>query len=219
MVLSKIARDKGFDKRPDVKEQIDLLSNDFLAAEYLKKDIVEKIDVSENDMQLYYKAHQEEFTTPEMVRVRHILIKVDKSASEGAKKEAKERAEGVLKRIKAGEDFAKLASELSDDPGSKENGGDLGFFQRGKMAPDFEKAAFSLNPGEVSGVDETPFGFHIIRGEEKKDAVIKPYDKVKDNIKEKVRAEFKKARAEEFVKKAMEDAGAEVNLEPFLPKK
>ncbi len=219
MVLSKIARDKGFDKRPDVKEQIGLLSNDLLATEYLKKEIVEKIDVSENDIQLYYKAHQEEFTTPEMVRARHILIKVDKSASEDAKKKAKEKAEGILKRIKSGEDFAKLASELSDDPGSKENGGDLGFFPKGKMVPNFEKAAFALKPGEMSSIVETPFGFHIIKVEEKKEAVIEPYDKVKDKVREKVRAEFKKRRVEEFVQKAMKDAGAEVNLEPFLPKK
>lgn len=219
MVISKIARDRGFDKRADVKEQLNLLSNDFLASDYLKKEVVDKIAVTEDDMRLYYKMHQEDFKTPEMVRARHILIKVDKSASEENKKKAREKAESVLKRIESGEDFAKLASELSDDPGSKKNGGDLGFFPRGKMAPDFEKAAFSLKPGAVSGIVESPYGFHIIKDEEKKDAVMEPYDKVKDKVRGKVLAEFKKARVDEFVQKAMKDAGAEVNLEPLSPKK
>lgn len=219
MVIAKIARDTGFDRRPDIKEQLDLLSNDFLASEYLKEEVIGKMEVSENDMQLYYKAHKEEFMTPEMVRARHILIKVDKSASEEAKKKAKEKAEEVLKRIKAGEDFAKLASEFSDDRGSKEKGGDLGFFPKGRMTSDFEKVAFSLKPGEVSDVVDTPYGFHIIKVEEKKEAAIESYDKVKNKVREKLLAEFKKPRIDEFVKKAMQDAGVEMNLKPFLPDK
>lgn len=217
MVISKIARDKGFDRRADIKEQLELLSNDFLASEYLKKEVIGKMTFSESDMQLYYKTHQEEFKTPEMVRARHILIRVDKSVSEEAKKKAKEKAEQVLKRLRAGEDFAKLASEFSEDPSSKTKGGDLGFFPRGKMVPDFEKVVFSLKPGEISDVFETPFGFHVIKVEEKKEAAIEPYDK--DKVKEKMIAEFKKARVDEFVEKAMKDGGVKMNLEAFLPKK
>jgi peptidyl-prolyl cis-trans isomerase C len=219
VVLSKMARDNGFDKRADIKEQLEMLSNDFLAAEYLKKEVVEKIGVIEDDMKLYYKLHQEEFKTPEMVRARHILIKVDKSASVEDKDKAKEKLEGILKRIKAGEDFAKLATEASDDPGSKIKGGDLGFFPKGRMVPPFEQAAFSLKPGEISEIVETPFGFHIIKVEERKDAVLEPYNKVKDKVKEKVFADFRKSRVDEFVERAMKDAGVEMNLEPFLPKK
>jgi peptidyl-prolyl cis-trans isomerase C len=219
MVLSKIARESGFDKDDDIKKQIDLLVNDFLASEYLKKEVIAKINVTEKDMQLYYKVHQEEFKTPEMVRARHILIKVDKSASEEDKKNAKEKAEEILKRIKSGEDFAKLASEFSDDSGSKKKGGDLGFFSKGKMVPAFEKVAFSLKPGEVSDIVETPFGFHIIKVEEKKESILEPYEKVKDKVKDNVFAEFRKAKVEEFVEKAIKDAGVKLNLEPFMPKK
>lgn len=219
MVLSKIAKDNGFDKRPDIKEQIDLMTNDLLASQYLMKEVVGKINVTEDDINLYYRAHQEEFRTPEMVRARHILIKVDKNASEEDKKKAKEKAEDILKRIKAGEDFVKLASELSDDPGSKSKGGDLGFFPKGRMVPDFEKVAFSLKPNEVSDIVETPFGFHIIKVEEKKESVQEPLEKVKDKVKDKVFADFRKAKVDEFVEKAMKDAGVELNLEPFMPKK
>lgn len=219
MVISKIARDKGFDKRADIKEQIVLLSNDFLASEYLTKEVVDKIKVTEDDMKLYYKMHNDELKTPEMVRARHILVMVDKSASEDAKKKAKEKAESILKRAMAGEDFAKLASESSDDPGTKAKGGDLGFFPKGRMIPEFEKAVFALKPGEVSGIVESQFGFHIIKVEEKKEPVLEPYDKIKDKVRENVFNDFKKARVDEFVNKAMKDAGVELNLDTFLPKK
>lgn len=219
MVLSKIAKDNGFDKRPEIKEQIELMTNDLLASQYLLKEVVGKINVTDDDINLYYKAHQEEFRTPEMVRARHILIKVDKSASNDDKAKARSKAEDILKRIKAGEDFAKLASEFSEDPGSKNKGGDLGFFPKGRMVPDFEKVAFSLKPGEVSDIVETPFGFHIIKVEEKKESIQEPLEKVKDKVKEKVFADFRKAKVDEFVEKAMKDAGVELNLEPFMPKK
>ncbi|MFN3481104.1 MAG: peptidylprolyl isomerase, partial [Thermodesulfovibrionales bacterium] len=214
MVLSKIAKDNGFDKRPDIKEQIELMTNDLLASQYLLKEVVGKINVTEEDISLYYKAHLEEFRTPEMVRARHILVKVEKSAQEDDKKKAKDKIEDILKKLKAGEDFAKLASEFSDDPGSKNKGGDLGFFPKGRMVPDFEKVAFSLKPNEVSDIVETPFGYHIIKIEEKKESVQEPLEKVKDKVREKVFADLRKARVDEFVEKAMKDAGVELNLEP-----
>lgn len=217
MVISKIAKDNGFDKRSDIREQIELLSNDFLAAEYLKKEVIEKITVTEDDRKLYYKTHQEEFKTPEMVRARHILIKVEAAASGDDKMKAKEKAAEILARIKAGEDFAKLASELSDDVGSKTKGGDLGFFPKGKMDPVFEKAVFSLQRGEISDIVETQVGFHIVKMEEKKESVLEPYDKIKDKVKEKVLNDFRKARVDEFAEKAMKDANVELHLEPFLP--
>ena len=219
IVISRIAREKGFDKREDVKEQVELLTNDFLVSEYLKKEIIDKIHATEEDMQLYYKAKQEEFKIPEMVKARHIFVKVEKTASDEEKKKAKDKAEEILKRVKSGEDFAQLASELSDDKGSKTKGGDLGFFPRGRMVPPFEQAAFSLKPGDISEIVETPFGFHIIKVEEKKESVLEPYDKVKDKVKEKLFTDLRKVKVEEFIEKAMKDAGVEMNLEPLLPKK
>ncbi len=219
MVISKMARDQGYTKRPEVMEQLDMLTNDFLMTEYIKKEVIGKIDVSAEDIDAYYKTHQEEFRTPEMVKARHILVKVDKTAPEEAKKAAKEKAEGLLKRLKGGEDFAKIAAEFSDDPGSKAKGGDLGFFAKGRMVPEFEKAAFSLKPGELSDVVETPFGFHIIKVDEKKESTLEPLDKVKDKIREKISADRRKAKIEEFVKKAMDDAGVVMDTELLAPTK
>jgi len=219
MVIAKIARDNGFDKRPDIKEQIELMTNDLLASQYLMKEVVGKINVTEEDMSIYYKAHLDEFKTPEMVRARHILVKVNRDAKEEDRKKARERIGDILKRVRAGEDFARLASEYSDDPGSKDKGGDLGFFPKGRMVPDFEKAAFSLKPGEVSDIIETPFGLHIIKVEDRKESILEPFEKVRDKVRERVFAEFRKARVDEFVEKAMKDAGVELNLEPFIPKK
>jgi len=107
-----------------------------------------------------------EIPNEEQVRARHILVRTDpddpKSETEAGKK-----AQALLKRIQAGEDFAKIAREESEDPNSAIRGGDLGFFTRGQMVPEFEKVAFSQNPGQISGLVKSPFGFHIIQTIEK----------------------------------------------------
>lgn len=219
IVIEKIAKEKGFDQRPDIREQVTSLARDFVATEYVKKEVIEKIVVKEEDAQLYYKTHQEEFKAPETVRARHILIRLAKPADEQDKKDARTKAGEILKRIKAGEDFATLASKVSEDPGSKNKGGDLGFFPKGRMMPEFEKIAFSLKPGEVSDIMvETPFGFHIIKVEERKEAGLETYETAKAKAKGKVFDELRKAKVQEFVEKAMKDAGAEVNLEYFMKK-
>jgi peptidyl-prolyl cis-trans isomerase D len=116
-----------------------------------------------------------ELDTPEQVRARHILVSLPPNADDAAKQAARAKLEAARKRIQAGEDFAVVARELSDDPGSKESGGDLGFFKRGAMVAPFEEAAFSLEPGALSGVVESQFGMHLIRVEEKKAAAALPY--------------------------------------------
>jgi peptidyl-prolyl cis-trans isomerase C len=215
-VISKIARDAGFDKKAGIKEQIELLINDFLTIEYIKNNVIKEINVSEEDINLYYKSHKNEFTVPEQVKARHILIRVDKSASEEDKKKAKEKAEALLKRIKNGEDFEKLASEFSEDPGSNKKGGDLGYFSRGRMIKSFEDVAFSLKPGEVSDVVETSFGYHIIKVEDRKPEELQPLEKVKDEVREKVFEEFRQARVKGFIDKALKDAKAEIYPEKLL---
>jgi peptidyl-prolyl cis-trans isomerase C len=219
MVLSKIARDKGFADRPDVKEQIELMTNDLLAAEYLKKEVVDKIKVTDEDMQLYYKSHQDEFKVPEMIRARHILIKVVSDAPAEYKEKAKEKAEEILKRIKAGEDFARLATDFSEDGRTKAYGGDLGFIPRGRMPAEFDKVAFALPEGGVIDVVETQAGYDIIKLEDRRAAAVESFDSVKDKVKEKVFADFRKGEVDSFVKEAMAKAGAKMNLDVFLPKK
>jgi peptidyl-prolyl cis-trans isomerase C len=216
IVISNLAKKEGFDKNPELKEQLEMIKDNYIAIEYLKKEVTNKVEVSEGDIKAYYESHKDEFKMPEMVRARHILIKTDPSASDNDNKKAREKAEDILKKIKAGEDFAKLAADLSDDPGSKTKGGDLGFFPKGIMVKSFEDVAFSLKPGEVSGIVETQFGYHIIKVEEKKEAGMEPFDTAKEKIKQKLLPEPTKIKIKEFIEKAMKDANIEIHPEILM---
>jgi peptidyl-prolyl cis-trans isomerase D len=131
----------------------------------------------------YYNEHKaDRFTQQEQVRARHILIKVPQDASDEAKGAAADKIAGLKKKIAAGADFAAVAKENSQDEGSAKDGGDLGFFTRGRMVKEFEDAAFSLQPGEMSEIVETPFGFHLIKVEEVKPKKEKTLDEVHDEI-------------------------------------
>jgi peptidyl-prolyl cis-trans isomerase C len=135
----------------------------------LEQALADKTAVSAQQAQEFYDRNPDQFKRPEQVRASHILISVPQGADGPTKDAARKRAEGVLKQIKAGGDFAALAKEHSQDPGSAINGGDLGLFQRGQMVPPFDQAAFTLKPGSTSELVETQFGYHIIRVTEKKD--------------------------------------------------
>jgi peptidyl-prolyl cis-trans isomerase D len=141
-----------------------------------------KPQVTDADVQAYYAQHQADYQVKDRVRVRHILIAVKQGADAATDAAAKAKAEGLLKQIKAGGDFAALAKENSDDPGSKGQGGELGFLAPGQTVPQFDKAAFTLKPGQTSDVIKTQFGYHILQVEEKETAHTKPLAEVKDDI-------------------------------------
>jgi peptidyl-prolyl cis-trans isomerase D len=124
---------------------------------------------SQQEIQAYFNAHKTEYSTPEQARARHILIKVDAGADPKADAAAKAKAEGLLKQIKGGADFADLAKKNSDDPGSKDSGGELPFAQHGAMVPEFDKAIFSQKIGDTEIV-KSQFGYHIVQVEERKPA-------------------------------------------------
>jgi peptidyl-prolyl cis-trans isomerase D len=131
----------------------------------------------------FYDGHPDRYNAPERVRARHILVRVPKDASDADKKKARDRAAQIRDRAaEPGADFEKLASELSEDTGSKARGGDLGPFQRGQMVKPFEEVAFVMEPGAISDVVETDFGFHVIQLVEKKPAESRAYDDVKREI-------------------------------------
>jgi peptidyl-prolyl cis-trans isomerase D len=138
--------------------------------------------VTNQQVEQYYQGHQKDFQVPEEVKVRHILIKVAAGADAKTDAAAKQKAEDLLKQIKGGADFAALAKANSDDPGSKDQGGELGMIQRGVTVPAFETAAFGLQPGQISDLVKTQFGYHIIQVEEKQTAHLKPLDEVKAQI-------------------------------------
>jgi peptidyl-prolyl cis-trans isomerase SurA len=126
-----------------------------------------KVSVSTKEVKDFYQSYEDSIPDqPEEVKLSHILLPIDTSAA--TLDSLKRRAEGILRLVKQGGDFAQLAAEYSDDPSGKD-GGDLGFFKRGDMIPQFEDVAFSLKPGEVSDVVQTEFGYHIIKVDEKKD--------------------------------------------------
>ncbi len=144
--------------------------------------VAEKMPVSRDDLMRYYNDHKEQFRVQDEVNVRHILIATPdpKNATEVAA--AKKKAEDVLKQVKSGGDFAALAKKYSDDPGSKDQGGSLGWVGRGRTVKEFEQAAFALNKGETSGLVQSPFGFHIIRVDDKHSAHLQAFDEVKGQI-------------------------------------
>jgi peptidyl-prolyl cis-trans isomerase D len=138
--------------------------------------------VTNQQVEQYYQQHQKDYQVPDEVKVRHILIKVAPNADPKIDAAAKQKAEDLLKQIKGGADFAQLAKANSDDPGSKEQGGELGMIQRGVTVPAFETAAFGLQPGQYSDVIKTQFGYHILQVEAKQTAHLKPLDEVKAQI-------------------------------------
>ncbi len=123
----------------------------------------EKLKPSPAEIQAYYDAHADEFPVPERVHAAHILVKVAKDAAPAQDAAARKKAEDLVARAKKGEDFGELARKNSEDPGSKDQGGDLPPFGRGQMVPPFEQAAFSMAPGEVRGPVKSDFGYHVIK--------------------------------------------------------
>ncbi|MBI5562690.1 MAG: SurA N-terminal domain-containing protein [Deltaproteobacteria bacterium] len=144
-----------------------------------------KVSVTDAEIKEYYGKNQRQFERPASVAARHILIKPDPKTKDpkAAKEAAKAKAEEILKKIKAGADFAALAKKNSGDTASAVKGGDLGWFPRGMMVKPFEEAAFSLRKGEVSGVVESDFGFHVIKVYDRKEAETAPLAEVAVQIK------------------------------------
>ncbi len=124
---------------------------------------------TDQEIQQYFKAHESEYSTPEQARSRHILIKLAPNADPQADAAAKAKAEGILKQIEGGANFADLAKKYSDDPGSKDSGGELGFSQRGRMVPQFDNAIFTQKIGDTQIV-KSQFGYHIVQVEERQAA-------------------------------------------------
>jgi peptidyl-prolyl cis-trans isomerase D len=146
----------------------------------------QKVAVPQTDIQRYYNDNIQQYQTQERVRASHILLNT------GGKDEAavRKQAEELLAKIKGGADFAELAKKYSDDPGSKVKGGDLDYFPRGQMVPEFEKTAFELKPGQVSDLVKTQYGFHIIKVVDKQAGVTQPLDQVRAQIQQTLAAQI-----------------------------
>ena len=165
--------------------------------------IQESLVVTDDDLRKIYASDRDRFRNQERVRVRHILLKTTgKAKEEDAKMRA--QAEDLLKKIKGGADFAELAKKYSEDPGSGSKGGDLGWIVRQQTVKEFEQAAFSLEPKQLSGLIKTEYGYHIIQVLEKQQAGVRPFEEVKGEI----AASFRQQRIVELTQSLSDKAYA-----------
>jgi peptidyl-prolyl cis-trans isomerase D len=159
--------------------------------------------LSDAEVEKYYTEHVKEFETPRQLQASHVLVRVAETGGSEAEDRAREKIAAVIKRATAGEDFGKLAREVSEDPGSKDRGGDLDWVTAGQMVPQFEQALFALKKGEVSPEPvRTPFGFHAIKVRDVREASRKPVKEVAAQIRDRLAADAAdkaaKAKAEEI---------------------
>lgn len=182
-----------------------------LASDNYKEKFNKDNSVTNDEMKKYYDENKDDFYI-DQVEASHILIKTiddeDKKLSDEKKAEAKKKAEEVLAKAKAGENFSELAKEYSQDTVSAKNGGDLGFFKKGEMVKPFEEAAFSMKVGEISDLVESDFGYHIIKVTDKEDR-----QKTFDEEKETIRKTLQDEKCDAQVEKLKEEAKVEKNEE------
>lgn len=162
----------------ELKEQI---KRQMTIQQFVVDKFVTPAKITAEEVNAYYKENEKTFHSPEQVKASHILIKVESDADDAKKAEAKKQIQDIQKQIKKGEDFAALAEKFSQCP-SKSNGGDLGYFERGKMVKPFEDVAFELKVGDVSDIVTTDFGYHLIKVMDKKSAGTIPLEKASPNI-------------------------------------
>lgn len=210
VAFEKAAAQSTVEAKPeDVRAYFEAHKQDFMTGEMRKVQYLlishesekNRVQVPETELRKYYDDHADKFSRGEAVHARHILLK-----TEGKNEaEVKTRADDLVKQLRSGGDFAALAKQYSDDPGSKDNGGDLGFFERGRMIPEFEQAAFGLQPNQISDPVKTMYGYHIIQQLEKRPASKLDFMLVKDEIARELAQPKAVANAQEQAKKIYDD--------------
>ena len=182
-----------------------------MVQKFVETKVINDVKVSDQDVKAFYDKNPDKLTRPERVHLRHILVAVAKTATAEDKKKARAKVDELLAKLKAGGDFAKIAEESSDDPGSKPRGGDLSWVSRGQMVPPFESAAFALKqPNEISPVVESQYGFHIIQLLEHQNAGLVPYDEVKDRIAGFLKQQQQKEKFFDHIKTLKDKAKVEI---------
>ena len=175
--------------------------------------IAASVQVSEADARAFYDKNQQQIKTPPQAHLRHILIAVTPQMPAADRQKARAKADGLLTQIKNGGDFAQLAAQNSDDPGSKANGGDLSWVQPGQMVPAFDKAGFALKqPNELSPVVETRFGYHIIQLVERREAQAVPFDQAKGRIGQMLRDE----KLKEALRAHVQELKSKAKVETYI---
>jgi len=187
----------------------DLARRNIVIDNLMQKEVFSKITVTEADAKKFYDDNPDKFKMPERTQASHILISADQKATPEDKKKAKEKAEAIRKRVAKGEDFAAVAKAESNCP-SAAKGGDLGYFGKGQMVPEFEKAAAALKLGELSDVVESPFGYHIIKVMDRKPADTVKFAEVKDKIEDYLKSQKAQKPMTDYVDKIKKEAKVEI---------
>jgi len=183
---------------------------------WMESQIGGKTKATDEEAKKFYDTNTKEFEQPETVKASHILILVNKDDSEDVAKEKLEVAKKAAARAKKGEDFTKLAKELSQEPGAKESGGDLGFFPKDQMVPEFSEAAFAQKVGQISDPVRTQYGWHVIKVTDKKAAGTVPYDEVKKQLLAYLEKDKQRKAVQELLK-SMRDSAKIENTMPAAP--
>ncbi|HEY5704793.1 MAG TPA: peptidylprolyl isomerase [Terrimicrobiaceae bacterium] len=184
---------------------------------WLDSQIAGKTEVTDEEAQKFYEANKAEFQQPETVKASHILFLVSKDDSPEVVNQKLEAAKTAQARAKKGEDFVKLAKELSEEPGAKESGGDLGFFPKDRMVPEFAEVAFSQKVGDISDPVRTQFGWHIIKVTDKKAGGTLPYAEVKAQLIAYLKGKKREEAAQALLKSLRNSAQIESTLPSATP--
>lgn len=186
-ILYQEALKRGLENTPEFNQKVAAFKKLTLISELIDKEVISKSKVSDQEIRDFYNKHKEDFTTTSQIRASHILVKTEDEANK------------VLDRLNKGEKFETLARELSIDKASAKNGGDVGFFGRGQMVPEFEKAAASMKVGQISGPVKTQFGYHIIKVTGRKAGPVVDFDRVKEVIAQRLSGDRQKEAFDKYI--------------------
>jgi peptidyl-prolyl cis-trans isomerase D len=173
--------------------------------------IATTVQISDAELRRQYQSNLDKFRVAERAQARHILLMTDDKKNNDA--EVKAKAEGILKQLRAGADFAEIAKKVSEDPGSGSKGGDLGWVTRGQMVKPFEEAVFSQKPGVIGDLVKTQYGYHIVQVTERENAHVQPFEEVKPEIEK----ALKQARANQLTTQLADKAAADLRKDPSHP--
>lgn len=198
----------------EVSEIRDQITNSLRMRTWMEQQFGEGVAVSEEEARQIYEENEEMFNVPETVRASHILLRVPEDSGEELEAERLGELEAIIAQLETGADFAELAEEHSDDPGSAARGGDLNYFPRDRMVPEFAEAAFALEPGQLSEAVRSPFGWHLIKVTDKQEARMLDFDEVKEELTE----QLENQQRQMLMGQVMQGMAAQADIEVLDPR-
>lgn len=215
ILLETEAEKRGLDQDEEIQRKVDRYRKRLITEKLYREIAKERAEVTEEEIQRYFDEHKDQYTQKERIRASQILILVPPNAGPEKDAEAKGKAQEALSKAKGGEDFSQLARQYSEGPTSK-RGGDLGYFSRGRMIPEFEEIAFSLKEvGDISDVVKTKFGYHIIQLKDKQSEKLLSLDEVQERIVRQLESKKRREIRQTLGKDLREKAQVEIH-EKFL---